>query len=236
MTAKSVSTARRMRGGAVVASVLLAALVGGCGGSDDVSAANRRPTKPITKVHPHPVPSVAPDQAPRDTQPQTTEPQAAEPQAAEQAPEPAPDGPVATEPSLETESETIVTPSPTHGGPVRSHVSLVDNLRYGRGLTVTPSSSVNQPFLSAPGTILDISGSAIGEASLQSYDYQSPEAAAADMAALTGGTGANGQPVSVMWIAPPHFFLRERAFVIYVGSNEAVVNLLADLMGPEVVA
>jgi len=118
----------------------------------------------------------------------------------------------------------------SHGGPVRDHVSLVESLR-GRGLTVNPASSF-PPLLTAPGTILEISGGGIGGASIQSFDYPSAEAAAYDMARLTGSR-TDVPMVSVMWMGPPHFFLRERAFVIYVGADSSVVDLLADLLGAE---
>ena len=205
MRENSVSAGKRVWTGAGATLVVLAALVGGCGTTDKVSADRPPPTS--TKVHPDVTPEVSADGAsPEEPAPPTTSP-------AERDPDP-------VDPSPNTGG--IV----SHGGPVRDHVSLVDNLR-GRGLSVIPSSSVG-PLLTAPGTVLDVSGAGIDPASLQSYDYPSAEAAAADMAAITGGG------ISVMWTGPAHLFLRERAFVTYIGSDGALVSLLTELLGAEI--
>ncbi len=233
MTANGSSTSAWVRAGAAVALVALAGLVGGCGGSD--STATRRPqATTIPEAHREPAPDVS-TVAPTPQIPHSDVPQ--------QRDEPAPQDTVAPRPQAETPTveqadptppttSQVTRPRPSHGGPVRDHVSLVDNLR-GRGLTVIPTASVNQPFLTAPGTILDIRGGGIGDTSIQSFDYQSPEEAANDMERLVRG-GTDGARISVMWTGPPHFFLRERAFVIYVGADVALVDLLNDLLGPEV--
>jgi hypothetical protein len=219
MTANGVSAARRVRTGAAATLVALAALVGGCGTTDKLSA--DRPPRTITTVHPDVIPEVQADGAsPAAPAPATTSPAEAAPVEGTQSPPTT--APSPAEPAPNTGGFV------SHGGPVRDHVSLVDNLR-GRGLAVTPSSSVG-PLLTAPGTVLDVSGAGIGPASLQSYDYPSAEAAAADMAAMTGGG------ISVMWMGPPHLFLRERAFVTYIGSDQALVSLLTEILGAEIPA
>jgi hypothetical protein len=37
----------------------------------------------------------------------------------------------------------------------------------------------------------------------------------------------------VDWVAPPHFFLKGRVLVLYVGSDPAVQKLLAGVLGPQ---
>lgn len=134
-----------------------------------------------------------------------------------------------------------VTPAPTatetsetavsHGGPVRDHVSMIDHLR-ARGYTVEPIGDVEQPFLRARGTTLRISGGDLQQpAEVQSYDYNDTEAAAADAAQI--GPDGNPRTAMITWVAPPHFFLKERAFVLYVGSDPAVLRLLDDTLGPQ---
>lgn len=118
----------------------------------------------------------------------------------------------------------------SHGGPVRDHVSLVDNLR-SRGLTVTPLDSVSQPFLHGDGTVLGIGGAGIAPTQLQSFEYESAQAAAAD--AATFGPEGSPRGVHVDWLAPPHLYLKGRVLVIYVGSDPAVTGLLTDLLGPQ---
>ncbi len=121
-------------------------------------------------------------------------------------------------------------PAQSHGGPVRDHVSFVDALR-GKGLTVDIVGNVTQPFLHPhSGTALRISGSGIGPAEVQSFDYASSDAASAD----AGQIQPNGsiKSVSVDWIAPPHFFRKERVLVIYLGTDRQVLSLLSGVLGP----
>jgi hypothetical protein len=121
---------------------------------------------------------------------------------------------------------------------VHNHVSLVDNLR-AKGLTVEPVADVQQPFLRAQGTVLRVSGGALTQpAEIQSYDYNDTdlgmngsEAAAADASQI----GPDGNPATSMitWVEPPHFFRKERAFVLYLGSDQAMLDILTELMGPQ---
>ncbi len=107
---------------------------------------------------------------------------------------------------------------------------MIDHLR-ARGYTVEPIGDVEQPFLRARGTTLRISGGDLQQpAEVQSYDYNDTEAAAADAAQI--GPDGNPRTAMITWVAPPHFFLKERAFVLYVGSDPAVLRLLADTLGP----
>jgi hypothetical protein len=36
------------------------------------------------------------------------------------------------------------------------------------------------------------------------------------------------------WIDVPHFYLKEQAIVLYVGSDENTTGLLADVLGPQI--
>jgi hypothetical protein len=126
----------------------------------------------------------------------------------------------------------------SHGGPVKDHVSFVDHLRAA-GFTVDATGSVQQPFLRPQGTILRISGGDLEQpADVQSYDYNDTDfegngAAAAE--ADASGIGPDGNPRTAMigWIEPPHFFRKERALVLYIGSDAAVLKALHDVLGPQ---
>ena len=37
----------------------------------------------------------------------------------------------------------------------------------------------------------------------------------------------------VDWVAPPHFFLKGRVVVIYVGSDTGIVSLLTNVLGSQ---
>ncbi len=118
-------------------------------------------------------------------------------------------------------------PVVAHGGPVRDHASFIDHLR-ARGLVVEPAGTVQQIFIRAPGTQLRISGGDIKQpAEVQSFDYEDARTAEADAEQIQGGTGI----ATVTWIAPPHFFRKERVLVLYVGTDQAVIDLLTEVLG-----
>ncbi len=126
----------------------------------------------------------------------------------------------------------------SHGGPVRDHASLLDHLR-AQGLTVEPAGSVEQPFLQAEGTTIRISGGPIMQpAEVQSYDYNDTDfagdgAGVAQADAEQIDKDGNPRTMMITWVAPPHFFRKERAFVIYLGDDPAVLQVLTAALGPQ---
>ena len=124
----------------------------------------------------------------------------------------------------------------SHGGPVRNYVSLIDSLR-AQGVEVEPGDTVRQQFLQAQGWHLSLRGGPLPQpATIQSYWYDDTElgkdslaAAQEDAAQIQQGSGIK----TAEWVAPPHFFRKERAFVIYVGTDSSVLALLTELMGPQ---
>ena len=128
--------------------------------------------------------------------------------------------------------------STSHGGPVRDHVSFVDNLR-AQGLTVEIVGNVQQPFLRPPGTKLRISGGALTQpAEVESFNYDDTDLQMNGIRAADQDTSQiqpNGTPktATVTWNGPPHFFRTQRVLVLYVGTDPAVLKLLADTLGPQ---
>jgi hypothetical protein len=37
----------------------------------------------------------------------------------------------------------------------------------------------------------------------------------------------------ITWVAPPHFFQQGCVIVLYVGSDEEMISLLASVLGPQ---
>lgn len=126
----------------------------------------------------------------------------------------------------------------SHGGPVRDHVSFVDNLRAA-GFSVSPSGDVQQPFLRARGTLLQISGGGVSApAEVQSFNYDDRDLGTDGLAAAQADADQiqpDGQPKTarVTWSGPPHFFRKERLIVLYVGSDPRLLQTLIDLLGPQ---
>jgi hypothetical protein len=143
--------------------------------------------------------------------------------------------PAASEP---TRAPGAATPVVSHGGPVKDHVSFVDALR-AKGLTVEVVGSIEQPFLRAKGTTLRVSGGNLSQpAELQSFNYDDTDLrtdglkAAADDATQIEPDG-NPKTMRISWIAPPHFFHKERVIVLYLGSDANVLAILNDLLGAQ---
>ena len=119
----------------------------------------------------------------------------------------------------------------SHGGPVQDQVSLIDALR-SKNVTVDITGTVSQPFLSPQsGTTVRLSGGPLTTpADVQLFEYASASAARADATQIRPD-GSMATAI-IDWIAPPHFFLKGRVMVIYVGSDSAVLSLLESLLGP----
>jgi hypothetical protein len=120
----------------------------------------------------------------------------------------------------------------SHGGPVQDQVSLIDALR--RSVTVDVSGTIAQPFLHPDsGTTVQLSGGTLAApADLQLFEYGSSAAAGADAHQIRGD-GSGTATTTVDWVAPPHFFLKGRVLVIYVGKDPATINLLTSVLGTQ---
>ena len=119
----------------------------------------------------------------------------------------------------------------SHGGPVADHVSFVDALRR-EGYTVEILGEVQQPFLSANGTRLRVRGAGLEQGEeLQSYDYETADAAKADASQIEPDGNVTGSKIA--WIGSPHFFLRGRVLVIYVGDKPEAIRVWTKLLGPQ---
>jgi hypothetical protein len=118
-------------------------------------------------------------------------------------------------------------PVTSHGGPVRDYVSLIDNLRAA-GATVDPVSEISQPFFSVKGYIIKVNGEDV-----QVFEYESAPAAEADAAKVSTDGSSVGTSM-VNWMAPPHFYKKERVIALYVGDNSALTQLLESVLGPQV--
>jgi len=123
-------------------------------------------------------------------------------------------------------------PAQSHGGPVEDQVSLIDALR--KSLTVDISGTVAPPFLHPEsGTTLRLSGGPLSTpADVQVFEYPSAGAAQADARQIRPD-GSGTATTMVDWIAPPHFFLRGRVLVLYVGNDPPAINVLKSVLGPQ---
>lgn len=110
----------------------------------------------------------------------------------------------------------------------------------GEGFAVERIAEASLPFPRTFGALLHLSGGALAEpARLQVYT-DDPTLAAADAERVQPDTtirwtepDGSVRMISYMWVAPPHFFRRERVLVLYAGTDPAVLALLTSLLGPQ---
>src|SRR5215472_98178 len=113
---------------------------------------------------------------------------------------------------------------------------LIAKLRAS-GAKVMPGAAINQPFLDIPGRMLVVNGE-----QLQVYEYASVADANQQAARISpDGTAfttvsSSGMPVGatqVDWVRPPHLYKAGRVIVIYIGTNNTVMHLLAGILGKQ---
>ena len=114
----------------------------------------------------------------------------------------------------------------TPNGEVEELVDLVEALQ-AEGAQVEMGEAIQQPFLSVPGQIVKVNG-----ADVQVFEYASAE----DMGLEASQISEEGSPIgtsNVTWIAPPHFHRSGRLLVLYVGEDQAVIDLIESIVGPQ---
>ncbi len=114
-------------------------------------------------------------------------------------------------------------------GALSGRDALFEALQRG-GLAVERGEEVSQPFFKPTGEIIRILGEDV-----QVFEFPS----AADAEAAASGVSADGSTIasvdgsvsSVFWVAPPHFYRVDNVISIYVGTNEAVIEILDEHAG-----
>jgi hypothetical protein len=104
--------------------------------------------------------------------------------------------------------------------------SLVDALKQSATVAET-SESVGQPSFKVPGRIVRVEGEDV-----QIFEYGDAAAAQAD-AQLVSADGGQIGTTSILWVAPPHFYRRDRVIALYVGSSVRLLDALRTALGAQ---
>ena len=131
-------------------------------------------------------------------------------------------------PTLVSLSATV-TLSPgtaSHGNPIGGHVEFVDALRAA-GATVEPAEPITQAFFTPEGHILKVNGTDV-----QVFEYENEEAMESEASQVAPDGGSIGTTM-VTWVETPHFYKAGRIIVLYVGSDESVLDLLEQVLGQQ---
>ena len=104
-------------------------------------------------------------------------------------------------------------------------VRFTEKLRSQGGTVIVTKEKVSQPFFSPAGRVIKINGEV-----LQVFEYATISAANADASKVSadGTTVGTSKP---SWMATPHFFKSEKLIVLYVGRNQAIVELVQRTLG-----
>lgn len=94
------------------------------------------------------------------------------------------------------------------------------------GLSASSAGTIEQSFFTPKARVYRVEGD-----DMQVYEYKSI-AAAAKEAARVAPDGSIGGSMP-MWIAPPHFFHKDRVIALYLGSNPKVLGELIKTLGPQ---
>jgi len=134
---------------------------------------------------------------------------------------------IASSPSAQPQSASPK-PAATGRSAPQAQVStegLVSQLRSA-GLAVQVQSDVSQPFFAVPAHPMTV-----GDDELQVFEFPSPAAAEQAAASVSANGGTIGTS-AVHWIAPPHFYRKDRTLVIHLGNRTDVRSALERMLGP----
>ena len=95
------------------------------------------------------------------------------------------------------------------------------------GATVEVGDSITKDFFSVEGQMVKVNGT-----DLQIFEYENAEAMEKDASQVAPNGGAIGTSM-VSWIDAPHFYKAGRIIVLYVGSDQTVLDLLNKVIDPQ---
>ena len=118
------------------------------------------------------------------------------------------------------------TPADSPSIPALDLASLMEALGAAGG-SVESGEAVEQPFFTVEGQIIKVNG-----ADVQVFEYETAEAMAVDAAEVSEDGGSIGTSM-VNWMSTPHFYKAGRILVLYVGDDQAILDLLEGALGPQ---
>lgn len=126
-------------------------------------------------------------------------------------------------------SRSVTRPLRSRISKVRSNelTKLVERLRAKGAAVKYESERVSQPFFTVKARILLVEDQAI-----QVFQYANDATVEAE-AQRVDPTGMTVGSSKISWMAPPHFYRRDKLIVLYVGNDSQVKSLLESVLGPQ---
>ena len=130
-----------------------------------------------------------------------------------------------------TPTPTVVpTSTPATTLIVTDYISLIDNLREV-GATIDTGGVIQQPCFSVDTRAITVNGSDV-----QVFEYDDSAAADTEAAFISpdgSSINNNEQICMISWVAPPHFYKASNLIVLYVGDNQALIDVLETVLGSQ---
>ncbi len=112
-------------------------------------------------------------------------------------------------------------------GSVGTFDELVTALR-DNGSAVDSLGPISQPLFEPDGIVISVDGSEV-----QVFEYPNGEDALLAAGTISSDGGSIGTTM-VSWIEAPHFFRSGSLIVLYVGEEDAIVEALNAVLGPQI--
>jgi hypothetical protein len=109
------------------------------------------------------------------------------------------------------------------GKDIGGYIELQDALREN-GATIEAVSTIDQPFFSVEGQVITVNGTRV-----QVYEYPSEGARQADSSEISTDGATIGMTM-VTWLDRPTFWAKGRLIVLYLGTDQATVDLVSAVM------
>jgi len=109
---------------------------------------------------------------------------------------------------------------------VQDQAGLIAALQ-ATGATAEITDTVFQDFFSPEGSIIRVN-----EVDIQVFEYESAEAMEGEASQVAPDGGSVGTSM-MMWMGAPHFYKAGRIIVLYIGSDDAALNLFEAVIGQQ---
>ncbi len=115
----------------------------------------------------------------------------------------------------------------TVGEPIDSYDGLAAALREN-GSTVDSVGPISQPFFAPEGRVIRVDGH---EVQVFEFTIEQDAQSAAETISPDGSTVGTS---SILWVEAPHFYKSGKLIVLYVGEEDAVVDVLEIVLGAQI--
>jgi len=109
---------------------------------------------------------------------------------------------------------------------VEDQASLIAAIEAA-GATVETGEPISQPFFSVEGNIIKVNG-----ADVQVFEYESAEEMELESSQIAPD-GSSNATTMITWVDTPHFYKSGRIIALYVGSDQTILSLLENVLGPQ---